>query len=191
MNTAMEYLYRDADNYKSLNRVVLKGQFTQAQSDVIYSCLDKGEYFIPRQIGLPEKRFDTFDPQSDHCWFELHPGAFTFTNQEPTIELSIEDLTQNFQKAKGNWDETCFPGEDVFELNVFEDKTTPEETNSELTNEELQGISEALYTLIKDRCDQLDNETDEELRETIQDQIAKLNDLHAAVLLVLETRTRL
>lgn len=187
MNTAMEYLYRDADNYKSLNRIILKGQFTQAQSDVIYSCLDKGEYFIPRQVGLPEKRFDTFDPQSDHCWFELHPGAFTFTNEEPTVELTVDDLTQNFRKAKGNWNKI------QIDQNDFVPPVRPLglEKKDGLTNEELQGISEALYTLIEDRCGQLDNETNEELRETIQDQIAKLNDLHAAVLLVLETRTRL
>ena len=76
INTRISYLYRDADNYKMQNSCVIMGVITEAQIAEIISCLDCGEYFIPRQVGLPEKRFDRFDEEADHCWFELSADGF-------------------------------------------------------------------------------------------------------------------
>lgn len=56
MNTRISYLYRDASNYKQHNEVTVPGTFSEEQIDVIIGCLDLGEYFIPKQIGFPEKR---------------------------------------------------------------------------------------------------------------------------------------
>ena len=52
INTRISYLYRDADNYKMQNSCVIMGVITEAQIAEIISCLDCGEYFIPRQVGL-------------------------------------------------------------------------------------------------------------------------------------------
>ena len=71
MNTKINYLYRDADNYKVHNECVVQGTISAEQIAVILECLDEGEYFIPHLVGLPEKRFDTFDPQVDHPYFEF------------------------------------------------------------------------------------------------------------------------
>lgn len=72
MNTKLNYLYRDADNYKMPNSCVVIGEISEAQIAEVISCLDCGEYFIPQQVGLPEKRFDRFDEEVDQCWFAQH-----------------------------------------------------------------------------------------------------------------------
>lgn len=64
MNTKIHYLYRDADNYKVHNSCVIKGVLTPEQINVILSCCDAGEYFIPNQVGLPERKFEKLTPKS-------------------------------------------------------------------------------------------------------------------------------
>ncbi len=57
MNTKISYLYRDADNYKMHNKCVIAGTLTTEQARTIKDSCEMGEYFIPRQVGLPERRF--------------------------------------------------------------------------------------------------------------------------------------
>lgn len=89
MNTKIEYLYRDASNYKKINQVIVSGTFDEIQKESIQNCLSEGEYFIPRQVGFPEIRFDKLT-EDDHCWFEL----------------SVEDVVNAFLAAKDNWDDS-------------------------------------------------------------------------------------
>ena len=89
MNTKIHYLYRDADNYKVHNSCVIKGVLTPEQINVILSCCDAGEYFIPNQVGLPERKFEKIDPQVDHCWFELTRDDFEYTDQPANVSESI------------------------------------------------------------------------------------------------------
>lgn len=108
MNTRICYMYRDADNYKTHHDEVLSGEITQQQLMAIVDCLDEKTYFIPHQVGLPEVRFDQVT-ESDHCWFELCPEQdFSSTNDEPTIDITVDELVERFQKAKGHWDEETF-----------------------------------------------------------------------------------
>ena len=89
MNTKIHYLYRDADNYKVHNSCVIKGVLTPEQINVILSCCDAGEYFIPNQVGLPERKFEKIDPQVDHCWFELTRDDFEYTDQPAKHKKTI------------------------------------------------------------------------------------------------------
>ena len=84
MNTKISYLYRDADNYKMHNKCVIAGTLTTEQARTIKDSCEMGEYFIPRQVGLPERRFDRYDPAVDHCWFELDEDCFSETIEPPT-----------------------------------------------------------------------------------------------------------
>lgn len=93
MNTKIHYLYRDADNYKVHNSCVIKGVLTPEQINVILSCCDAGEYFIPNQVGLPERKFEKIDPQVDHCWFELTRDDFEYTDQ-PAIDFRTWLISQ-------------------------------------------------------------------------------------------------
>lgn len=105
MNTRISYLYRDASNYKQYNEAVVSGTFTKEQIETIIGCLDMSEYFIPKQVGFPEKRFDEID-EDDHCWFELSRYGFEMTEAEPNIEMSPDEVVAKFLKAKGKWDDS-------------------------------------------------------------------------------------
>ena len=106
MNTKITYLYRDACNYKQLNEVIVNGHLTEEQQYKIINCLDSKEYFIPRQVGFPEIRFEKFDPETDTCWFELDNSSFQDTSEEQTINMTPEDVVKQFEAAKGHWDDT-------------------------------------------------------------------------------------
>lgn len=106
MNTRISYIYRDGANYKKSNSVVIEGVFTSQQIQDITDCLSYGQFFIPRQVGLPEERPSDWDYQDDHCWFELNPAiGFETVDYAPTIVLTAEQLYANFMAAKDNWEE--------------------------------------------------------------------------------------
>ena len=104
MNTKISYLYRDADNYKVHNECVVEGVFSEAQKSMMINSLDEGEYFIPHKVGLPEKRFDKFDPQVDHIWFELGENSFSETSENPSVSMSAEELVEAFCLCKDRWE---------------------------------------------------------------------------------------
>lgn len=110
MNTKISYMYRDADNYKTWNEEVLKGEISAQQLMTIIDCLEDKMYFIPSQVGLPEVRFDDVT-EADHCWFELCPEQdFSTTAHEPTIDMTVDKLVERFQAAKGRWDDESLLG---------------------------------------------------------------------------------
>ena len=108
MNTQIRYLYRDASNYKVENECVVHGTFTPEQIAQIMDCCDLGEYFIQTQVGLPEQRFDRYDPEEDHCWFELAEDRFEETAKPATVGISAQQLIENFAAAKEHWNDTAF-----------------------------------------------------------------------------------
>ena len=103
LNTQIEYLYRDADNYKVWNNCIIKGTLSEEQKQLILDCRDEGEYFIPHLVGLPEKQFDTWDDQSDHVWFELWDQAFSETTDPPTVGITADELVNAFLACKEDW----------------------------------------------------------------------------------------
>ena len=113
MNTKISYLYRDAANNKQYNECIVTGEISKEQIDTIIKCCMDMEYFIPRQVEMPEKRFEKIDYQADHCWFEITKEDFELTDCPANVDLDIETLIINFQKAKDNWDDVRFGAEFV------------------------------------------------------------------------------
>lgn len=105
MNTRISYLYRDADNYKNMNEVVIPGSISDDQIKIILDCLYDGEFFIPEQVGLPEERFGSWT-EADHCWFEMAKYSFELTDSAPNWNMAPDKLVEMFLKAKNNWHET-------------------------------------------------------------------------------------
>jgi len=109
VNTKIEYLYRDADNYKVRNEVIIEGTITEHQKQIIEDCLDEGEYFIPHAVGLPERTLVdlgfAYREEADHPYFELSIGDISVTHEEPTECISVEEVVRNFVEAKGKWKE--------------------------------------------------------------------------------------
>ena len=102
-NTKINYLYRDANNFKVHNEAVIEGLLTEQQMDDIINCLDEGEYFVPSAVSLPECKFDKYDPEADHPWFELYRDGFETTNNAPTVNVTAEELYQLFKKCDCHW----------------------------------------------------------------------------------------
>lgn len=107
MNTRVDYLYTDGDNYKVYNEAIIKGEISPNEISVIIDCLDSGEFFIPSQVGLPEEKFPEVT-DADHPWFTLQ--GFELTENPHTEGLDVKDLVERFKKAKGNWDEFSWLG---------------------------------------------------------------------------------
>ena len=115
-NTKISYLYTDASNYKKHNEVVVSGTITDDQIQKIMGSLndyDKTEdmgYFIPRQIGLPEERFEEFN-EDDHCWFSLTSDSFESTDDKTTdfIDITANELVAQFEAIGPiGWDDVTY-----------------------------------------------------------------------------------
>lgn len=104
MNTKIEYLYRDADNYKVHNACVVRGEITDQQKAAIINSLDDGVYFIPSKVGLPEGRFQEYDPEVDHKWFELYDTGFDDTDLPADVDITAAELADAFSRWTGKWE---------------------------------------------------------------------------------------
>ena len=107
MNTRIEYLYRDANNYKVGNTAVVAGEISKKDQKYIFGhCLDDDEWFIPHKVGLPEKTFVDlgykYDADADHPYFELE--SMELTDDQPTVNVTAEQLVERFKTfSDRNW----------------------------------------------------------------------------------------
>lgn len=126
MNTKIYYLYRDASNNKVQNVCVITGVVTREQIQEIIECLDDGEYFIPHLVGLHERKFDTYNAQDDHPFFELSEDGFEPTKETATVELTPAELVGAFRQHKDKWH--YIEPERIFELlNILIDEKVNDE----------------------------------------------------------------
>lgn len=102
-NTKIEYLYRDASNYKIWNEAIVSGLLTSQQKEEILATLHEGLYFKPRKVGLPETRFSE-DSNDDHDWLELEADGITSTDAAPTQRMTAAELLENFRAVSGDWE---------------------------------------------------------------------------------------
>lgn len=129
-NTLFEFLYRDASNYKTLNRVLLEGELTQEEIEEIYSCCD-GCFFIAEQVGLSHSFPGTSITEDDHVWctmYEDAPHGFSTVSTELDADsddtmwlpqekrfLSARELLEYFRAANGHWNVAKYLPELIYE----------------------------------------------------------------------------
>lgn len=107
-NTRIDYLYRDASNYKCQQTFVVEGRISQDQIESILGCLDGQEFFIPEQLDMPLIRNWTVS-EDDHPWCELDSRSFSFTDAAPDVPgFTVDELVKKFQDAKGAWDDVTY-----------------------------------------------------------------------------------
>lgn len=99
MNTKLQYMYRDADNYKEHETVILKGNLTKRQIRRIFASVEEDKSFIPQQVHLeplyPQlQKLDSRNWDVDHPWHELL--SITSTKESPTIEMRAKVLYTMF-----------------------------------------------------------------------------------------------
>lgn len=92
MNTLVEYMYRDASNYKQLGAFVLQGEF---DISAVQEWLWDAEFFIPERVGVKslvpaEKTVD------DHY---LHTLEATSSVDDPSALMSAEVFIERVKRA--------------------------------------------------------------------------------------------
>lgn len=99
MNTRFEYMYRDGENYKEYNEVVIKGKFILEQ---LQPHLYDGEFFMPSEVGLEDLQEYPYR-RCDHIWHQ--PVSAEATDDAPTVEVSAAELVARFRDAGAvKWD---------------------------------------------------------------------------------------
>ena len=119
-NTRLNYLYRDAANFKTCNSVVLSGVMTDEMFEEMQCCCeDAKELFIPEQLGLDLIRnWET--TEDDHPYAELED--YELVPDKPTIDMTVEELLEKFREAEGNWrPEEYQPEPDYYDSEEDED----------------------------------------------------------------------
>ena len=82
MNTRLEYLYRDASNFKNLGEIVFAGEFDDALLNRLRTSFHEGDWFIASQVRIPDLYFIEYPiNDDDHCWHEF--SQLTATGDEP------------------------------------------------------------------------------------------------------------
>ena len=105
-NTLIEYMYRDADNYKKIGTAVLAGRMTADQVRTLKGSLSDREFFIPGQVGLKDLQGEFehgagWDEESDHVWHTIE--AVKHTKATPTGP-SVDELMAAWPKTEEEWD---------------------------------------------------------------------------------------
>jgi len=102
-HTRFEYMYRDGSNYKQYGLAVFAGAITDAERATIRSALERGEYFLAEQVGLPNLRekWETHF-EDDHIWHELVDITVVDGPGKPSVEETIHAFADRF--AGIEWD---------------------------------------------------------------------------------------
>lgn len=104
----LDYLYRDASNYKSFGSVQIKGDLSEAERRNLLSCLESGEFFVAEQVGIPPlygqlARYGG-DGGDDHSWHTLVGFREALTSGErPEATVVGSEILKRFRLARGNW----------------------------------------------------------------------------------------
>lgn len=107
----LEYLYRDAGNWKTYGEVVLAGRLRCAQVREVAMILDADRLFVPEQLGLPPLQAvhaKTYGAGAglDHAFHELlgfRPAvAADLIGSGPVG--SVDDLIAMLRRANREWD---------------------------------------------------------------------------------------
>ena len=105
-NTEINYMYRDASNYKQYGNEVIRGELTYEQLAPYFLEMQEADVglFNPEAVGLwhPGSGALGFPTEDDHDWCELGKDDVTQTDREPTIKQSADQFIELFRMAKEN-----------------------------------------------------------------------------------------
>lgn len=111
--TIVEYLYRDASNYKAFGAVALPGALTEEQIDAFREDYVDND-FLPAQVGLPALQSELLahggsDGEDDHIWHEItdirvEDNASDATHQ-PLRPMTAAEFVAQFDGI--DWDESA------------------------------------------------------------------------------------
>ncbi len=97
MNIRMEYLYRDASNYKNWGEVVFAnptGIGIEHLKKLVGDVLFERQYFIAQSASLPDLHFPECSIALDHDWHELFALAETDDRPTDSGARTVEQLIE-------------------------------------------------------------------------------------------------
>ena len=107
MNTRIEYMYRDASNYKAYGEAVLRGTISESEKGAIGKALYDGEFFIPEAVGLDSLVGILGEPdeEQDHPFHTIE--GFSETEDSPTdLAPSAEEFVRAMlNMTRERWDD--------------------------------------------------------------------------------------
>ncbi len=88
--SVMEYLYRDANNFKGFGQILLTGSISGDYIAQVESLLDSGEFFVAEQVNIPTLysqlwKYSNGQTIADHAFHEL-------SRFRPAISHEIESM---------------------------------------------------------------------------------------------------
>ena len=92
-NIKLEYLYRDAGNYKIYGNQIFPNPDNIKLEDIerrMKSVLIDGEYFDPVKWGVEPLGFQDQNEDLDHFWNEFN--SVSLSNEPSTADFSITEL---------------------------------------------------------------------------------------------------
>jgi len=103
MNIRMEYLYRDAGNYKNWGDVVFSnpnGVPIQHAEKMVNEALIDHQYFLAKSVGVPDLHFPEFNTDLDHHFHEFYALVQTEDTPDDLQKRSIEQLADSLRGQK-------------------------------------------------------------------------------------------
>lgn len=107
----MEYLYRDADNFKAFGQILLSGNITDAYVSEMESLLDSEEFFVAEQVGIPTLysqlwEFSNGPTRADHAFHELSTIRPATDSEVKSTDLwgTTDSLLESFRSVRQKWD---------------------------------------------------------------------------------------
>ena len=109
--SVMEYLYRDADNFKAFGQILITGKNIDIDIDKIKSFLDSGEYFVAEQVGIPTLysqlwKYSNGPTIADHAFHELIDFRAATDKEVFSLEVweDIATLLSTLRNVGQDWD---------------------------------------------------------------------------------------
>lgn len=96
VNIQLNYLYRDAGNYKKYHSVIFSNPANIdliELSNIIHSKLIDETWFYADQWNLPDLRPETFDLDTDPTWHEFE--SISYTDESVTFPCTIAQFITN------------------------------------------------------------------------------------------------
>lgn len=116
----LEYLYRDASNYKAWGKLLLSGIPSQSDIEALRTCLESDVYFVAEQVGIPAIYKELWNlsggrTSDDHAVHEFVALRVASVKERKALPLfgELPSLLMMF-KAVSKWDYSLSPNFDSF-----------------------------------------------------------------------------
>ncbi len=107
MNIELEYVYRDAGNYKNFGAVIFRNQNSHSaewlEKEIAKRLID-GEFFVAEKIEVPTLYFAdyAYSPELDHEWHQFLGVRLSEEKCNDTYNRDIDDVLKLLKRLAMN-----------------------------------------------------------------------------------------